>query len=171
MCLTSSPAQFISTVNSFRTDLQEISLTLVGSAASVSLRKTGWKAHSGKAGKVTFPQLQCKLATTYFSDRRINFFFRTYFYGSRSLAENKLWRLNIFYWSHSLRIQGLPPSSVNTYTLNLFILLEMQNAIHMGNIRFLNRHKQKRRLFFKLRKAFVLLLTNWQLLSMYVNSL
>ena len=86
------------------------------------LRKTRWKAHSDKAGKGTFPQLQCKLATAYLCDHRINLFFSINFYGSRSLATNKPRGLNIFYWSHSLRIQVLPPPSVKTYAESMFIL-------------------------------------------------
>lgn len=94
---------FLSAVNSFR--FLRI-LFLVGLAALLSLRKTRWKAHSGQASKGTFPQLQSKFTTTYFSDCRISFLFRIDCYDSRYLAENTPWGLNIFYWRHSLRIRA-----------------------------------------------------------------
>lgn len=129
----------------------EFSLFLVGLAALLSLRKTRWKAHSGQASKGTFPQLQSKFTTTYFSDCRISFLFRIDCYDSRYLAENTPWGLNIFYWRHSLRIRAYftqwrraqdlftLPESREYYTYRFYSVFKQKHKVgEMGGNHFLN---------------------------------
>lgn len=89
VCLKSPLSHFLSAVNNFRTDLQEISLILVGLAASqflsenldekpIQTRQAKVLSHNYNAS-----QQQHTLVTTEST------FFRIDFYGSRSLAENK----------------------------------------------------------------------------------